>query len=163
MNNNFLNSIQNNDLDIKNSDNEQKFVIINISGQLFGISVHVVRDVLSTHKITNIPLSPPEVLGSLNLRGRIVTVIDIRTILNIQSCVNQNYFMSVVVEHNGELYSLIVDYVNSVANLPKTEFIDNPKNLEPKWQEFSQGVYPSTKELIVILDINKLLNSITKN
>ncbi|MFV9875733.1 MAG: chemotaxis protein CheW [Rickettsiales endosymbiont of Dermacentor nuttalli] len=162
MKHSFLSTVQNNNIDVSSA-NEEKFVIVNISGQLFGISVHVVRDVLSTHKITYIPLAPSEVLGALNLRGRIVTVVDIRAILNIQSCINQNYFMSVVVEHEGELYSLVVDYVNSVVNLPVTEFIDNPKNLEPKWQEFSQGVYPSTKELIIILDINQLLNSIIRN
>lgn len=163
MKNNFLKNVEDGDLEIKNSDNDQKFVIINISNQLFGIAVDMVRDVLSTHKITRIPLSPQEVLGALNLRGRIVTVIDIRSILNIETCFNQNHFMSVVVEYHGELYSLIVDYVNTVVNLPRKEFIDNPKNLDPKWQEFSQGVYPSTKELIVILDINKLLDSIIKN
>jgi purine-binding chemotaxis protein CheW len=57
---------------------KKEFLTMDVAGQLFGISVYSVRDVLAPQKITNIPLSPKEVIGSLNLRGRIVTAIDLR-------------------------------------------------------------------------------------
>src|SRR5690349_5617765 len=86
------------------------FVTLKIDNQLFGIPILQVQDVLSEQKITKIPLAPKEIAGALNLRGRIVTAIDVRTRLNLpkrEVCEGKRS-MSVVIEYNGELYSLIV-------------------------------------------------------
>ena len=61
----------------------QDFVTMTIAGQLFGIPVLTVQDILGQQKITRIPLAPPEVAGSLNLRGRIVTAVDVRLRLGL--------------------------------------------------------------------------------
>ena len=63
----------------------EDYVTFVIAGQLFGIPVLRVQDVLSWHQITPIPLAPPEIAGSLNLRGRIVTAIDVRLRLGLPS------------------------------------------------------------------------------
>ena len=67
------------DLDVAGSENLSEFVTFNIAGQLFGIPVLIVQDILVPENIASIPLAPPEVRGSINLRGRIVTVVDVRT------------------------------------------------------------------------------------
>lgn len=72
------------EIDAAGSDNLQEFVTFNIAGQLFGIPVLIVQDILLPENIASIPLAPPEVRGSINLRGRIVTVVDVRVRLGLE-------------------------------------------------------------------------------
>src|SRR5271170_3630327 len=98
--------------EIASTEAHQDFVTMFIEGQMFGIPVLVVQDVLGPQKITRIPLAPPEVAGSLNLRGRIVTAIDVRMRLQLpQKKAEMGEGMSVVVDMRGELYSLRSDKV----------------------------------------------------
>src|ERR1700731_467442 len=100
----------------------QEFVTVTVAGQLFGIPVLQVQDVLGPQRITRVPLAPPEVAGSLNLRGRIVTAIDIRIRLGLPELTDGKPGMSVVVDHGGELYSLMVDSVGEVLSLSEATF-----------------------------------------
>jgi purine-binding chemotaxis protein CheW len=95
----------------------EDFVTMMISDQLFGIPVLQVQDVLGNQRITRIPLAPPEVAGSLNLRGRIVTAIDVRLRLGLPARPKDKPGMSIVVDLRGELYSLMVDGVGEVLSL----------------------------------------------
>jgi purine-binding chemotaxis protein CheW len=136
------------------------FVTMSIAGQLFGIEVLQVQDVLASQKIARIPLAPAEVAGSLNLRGRIVTAIDVRTRLGLPPLEGKALGMSVVVEHGGELYSLKVDQVGEVMSLPKKDFEQSPPTLEPRWREVSSGIYRLNEKLLIALDVARLLNFI---
>ena len=89
----------------------QDYVTIHIADQLFGIPVLQVHDVLRGLKLTRIPLAPPEVAGALNLRGRIVTAINVRKRLGLPDLAIDSEGMSIVVEHHGEPYSLMIDNV----------------------------------------------------
>jgi purine-binding chemotaxis protein CheW len=131
-----------------------------IEGQMFGIPVLVVQDVLGPQKITRIPLAPPEVAGSLNLRGRIVTAIDVRLRLKLpqKKTAAGGAGMSVVVDMKGELYSLRVDQVGEVLSLPAAKFERNPPTLDTLWREFSTGIYRLEDKLLVILDVPRLLD-----
>jgi len=134
-----------------------EFVTMTISGQVFGIPVLQVQDVLGPQKITRVPLAPKEVAGSLNLRGRIVTAIDVRTRLELPPRDASVKNMSVVVELNGELYSLIVDQVGEVLSLPSNDYEKNPATLDDRWREVSDGIYRLAESLLVVLDVKKLL------
>jgi purine-binding chemotaxis protein CheW len=136
----------------------QDYVTMFIEGQLFGIPVLTVQDVLGPQKITRIPLAPREVAGSLNLRGRIVTAIDVRLRLGLANNSGENKGMSVVVDQSGELYSLMVDQVGEVLSLPVAKFERNPPTLDPMWREFSAGIYRLEDKLLVVLDVAKLLD-----
>ena len=136
----------------------QDYVTMIIEGQLFGIPVLTVQDVLGAQKITRIPLAPREVAGSLNLRGRIVTAIDVRLRLDLARRVEDTKCMSVVVDMGGELYSLMVDSVGEVLSLPAAKFERNPPTLDLKWREFSLGIYRLDEKLLVVLDVAKLLD-----
>src|SRR5258708_35042733 len=129
------------------------FVSVVIGGQLFGIPVLEVRDVLASQRITRVPLAPPEVAGSLNLRGRIVTAIDIRIRLGLAERSEEEIAgkprMSVVVDHGGELYSLMVDSVGEVLSLAAANFERNPANLDARWREVSAGIYRLDRPLLV--------------
>jgi purine-binding chemotaxis protein CheW len=135
----------------------QDFVTMTIHDQLFGIPVLTVQDVLGPQKITRIPLASPEVTGSLNLRGRIVTAIDVRKRLGLPVVEGDSKGMSVVVDFNGELYSLIIDSVGEVLSLPADCFERNPATLDSAWREVSGGVFRLKDKLLVVLDVARLL------
>ncbi|HRJ61293.1 MAG TPA: chemotaxis protein CheW [Azospirillaceae bacterium] len=136
----------------------QDYVTMTIADQLFGIPVLQVQDVLGHQRITRIPLAPPEVAGSLNLRGRIVTAIDVRLRLNLSPRHKGKSGMSIVVDLRGELYSLMVDSVGEVLSLSNDDFERNPATLDPRWREVSTGIYRLNGQLMVVLDVPRLLN-----
>jgi purine-binding chemotaxis protein CheW len=134
------------------------YVTATIAGQLFGIPVLSVQDVLGAQRLTRIPLAPPEVAGALNLRGRIVTAIDLRKRLGVAGDENAKSGMSIVVEYAGELYSLLIDTVGEVLNLPADRYEPNPPTLDPRWREVSGGIYRLDGQLMVILEVDRVLD-----
>lgn len=134
------------------------FVSMTVAGQLFGIPVLTVQDVLGEQRITHVSLAPADIAGTLNLRGRIVTAIDMRRRLGLPARESGKPRMNVVVERDGELYSLIVDSVGEVLSLPPEQFERNPSTLDPVWREMSTGVYRLESELMVVLDVIKMLD-----
>lgn len=136
---------------------EQQFVTLTVAGQLCGIPVLSVRDVLADQAIARIPLAPAEIAGSLNLRGRIVTAIDLRRRLRLKPAEPGAARMSVVTERGGELYALLVDQVAEVMSLPASAFEAVPPTLPAEWAEHSRGVYRLEGRLLVVLDVPRLL------
>ena len=136
---------------------ERQFVTLTLAGQMCGVPVLAVRDVLGEQTIARIPLAPPEVAGSLNLRGRIVTAIDLRRRLRLPPAPPGTRRMSVVTEQGGELYALLVDQVAEVISLPGTAFEPSPPTLPAAWADYSHGVYRLEKTLLVVLDVERLL------
>ncbi|HVB67715.1 MAG TPA: chemotaxis protein CheW [Acetobacteraceae bacterium] len=137
--------------------NERQFLTLILAGQLCGIPVLAVRDVLGDQAIARIPLAPPDVAGSLNLRGRIVTAIDLRRRLRLPPAPPETRRMSVVTEQGGELYAFLVDQVAEVMNLPASAFEHSPPTLPAEWAEHCQGVYRLEGRLLVVLDVARLL------
>ncbi len=133
------------------------FVTMSVRGQLCGIPVLSVRDIIVTQAMTRIPLAPPEIAGSMNLRGRIVTAIDLRKRLNLPARENGEAGMSVVVERQGELYSLVVDSVREVIEFDDRQLEPNPPTLGAAWREFSNGIYRLQSELMVALNTERIL------
>jgi purine-binding chemotaxis protein CheW len=144
---------------VENANGSEDFVTITIAGQLFGIPVLTVQDVLSPQQVTCIPLAPPEVAGSLNLRGRIVTAIDVRTCLGLPPHEDDESRMSVVVELGGELYSLLVDTVGEVLSVENDAYENSPVTLDPRWRDVSAGIYRLDGQLLVIFDVSRLLRN----
>lgn len=138
-------------------DGPRDFVTMTLADQLFGIPVLAVQDVLGAQRITQIPLAPAEVAGALNLRGRIVTAIDVRRRLGIGPRPKDMQPMNVVVEHEGELYSLIFDAVGEVMSLPADAYERNPATLDSRWRDVAGGIYRLPGKLLVVLDVARLL------
>lgn len=135
----------------------QIFATVRLDNQLLGISVKYVRDVLRQQKVTPVPLAPPEVMGALNLRGRIVTVIDLRRCLGLEPCKPDAKNIFMVVELKGELYSLVVDGVGEVLTVPSDMIEKTPANLTGCWKDIASGIYKLDGELLVLIDVQSLL------
>ena len=134
------------------------FVTFMIADQLFGIPILSVQDILTPNNIAWIPLAPPAVKGAINLRGRIVTVIDVRVRLAMKARAQDAESRGVTVERAGELYTLLVDGVGDVISLAQDAYESNPRTLDPTWRQFANGVYRLQNRLMVVLDVDKLLD-----
>lgn len=134
-----------------------EFVTTVIAGQLFGIPVLKVQDVLGPQRITRIPLAPNWIAGALNLRGRIVTAIDVRSRLGLAKS-EEAAPVSIVVEHNTELYSLLVDEVGEVMSFPAGAIEPNPTTLDAAWREISTGIVRLDERLLVIVDVARMFD-----
>ncbi len=143
----------------------EDFVTFFVADQMFGIPVLKVQDILTPDSIASIPLAPPEVKGSINLRGRIVTVIDVRVRLGLtgHDLAKGAGNMGVTVEHENDLYTLLVDRIGDVVGLSNDTYEKNPATLDPQWREFSVGVYRLEKQLMVVLDIDQMLDIVYSN
>ena len=137
---------------------EDVFLTLTVAGQACAVPVLMVRDVLGAHAITRIPMAPGEVAGSLNLRGRIVTALDLRLRLGLPPReADASPAMSVVVEQGGELYAFLVDQVGEVVPLPARNFTANPPTLDPLWRDVSRGVHRQEGQLVIALDVGRVL------
>lgn len=140
----------------------REFLTFMMGDQMFGIPILQVQDVLGPQKITRIPLAPAAIAGSLNLRGRIVTAINMRACLSMppQEETERGRGMSVVVENHGDLYSLIIDKVGDVLGVADGDFEKNPGTLDPQWRGICQGIYRLQDRLLIILDVPRLLEGL---
>ena len=106
-----------------------------IGGQLFGLPISRVQDVFVPDRLTRVPLAPPEIAGILNLRGRIVTAIDMRPRLDLGvRATGSTPLMAIGIELKGESYGLLVDAVGEVMKLPNSACEANPANLDGGWR-----------------------------
>ena len=134
------------------------FVSMLVGGQLCGLPVGAVRDVLEPQTITRVPLAPPEIAGNLNLRGRIVTTIDLRTRLGLSAGSDHATAMSVVTEHGQELYALLVDRVLEVVRGASRSLAPLPPTLAAGWSRFGTGVCQIDDGLMITLDVARVLS-----
>jgi purine-binding chemotaxis protein CheW len=134
-----------------------EYVTVTIGGQLFGLPINRVQDVFMPDRLTRVPLAPREIAGVLNLRGRIVTAIDMRCRLGLPPLEERKATMAVGTEVRGESFGLIIDQVGEVMKLANASLEPNPVNLDPRWTRVSAGVHRLDSQLIVILDVDRVL------
>ncbi len=139
------------------SNDLHSFVTMRVNGQLFGASVKLVQDVVRAQRIAPVPLAPLVIAGSINLRGRIVTVFNMYQRLGLPLELQPAKHMNVVLEYRDELFSLMVDAVGDVLNIPLSRIDKTPVNMQANWQEISVGVYRLQDELLILLDVERLL------
>jgi purine-binding chemotaxis protein CheW len=112
-----------------------EYVTAMIGGQLFGLPISRVQDVFMPERVTRVPLASREIAGVLNLRGRIVTVVDLR----------------------GESYGLLIDQIGEVLRLADDSREENPVNLDPRMAKLAGGVHRLDGQLMVVLDVDRVL------
>ena len=126
-----------------------------VSGLYFGIEVLHVQEVLRYQKMTVVPLSPPTVQGLINLRGQIVTAIDLRRRLDLPARTSADLPMNVVVRTEDGAVSLLVDEIGDVVEMQDDIFERPPERLTGVARELVCGVYKMKERLLLILDTAK--------
>ena len=133
----------------------QQFVTVRIGPQLFGLPIALVHEVFVPEAITSVPLAPTAIAGLLNLRGRIVTMLDMRRLLGLGA--RDGVSMAVGFEHQGEAFGLMIDDVGEVLALDGAKREPNPANLDARWAEVASGVHRLAGELMLILNVELVL------
>ena len=137
---------------------ETEYVTATVGGQLFGLPIARVQDVFVLDRLTRVPLAAPEIAGVLNLRGRIVTAVDMRRRLGLAPPGEVRKRMAIGIEYKGESYGLLIDAIGEVLNLPTAGREGNPVNLEPGLARVSAGVHRLEDRLLVVLDVDRVLD-----
>jgi len=135
-----------------------EYVTVMLDGQLFGLPISRVQDVFMPDRLTRVPLASPEIAGVLNLRGRIVTAIDLRLRLGMPRRSDGRPMMAVGIELKGESYGLLIDTVGEVMKLADHTREANPVNLDARLARVSAGVHRLDGQLLVILDVDRVLD-----
>lgn len=145
------------DIEIGQEGDSIEYVTVTIGDQLFGLPISRVQDVFMPSSITMVPLAQSEVAGVLNLRGRIVTVIDMRRRLQLPPRTDGAPSMAVGIEYKGESYGLLIDTVGEVLRLMNTGLERNPGNLDRRWAKVTAGVQRLDGQLMIVLDVDRVL------
>jgi purine-binding chemotaxis protein CheW len=145
-----------------NTENAQQnlteYVTAMIGGQLFGLPIVRVQDVFIPERLTRVPLAPPEIAGVLNLRGRIVTLIDLHRRFGLGQREDGNSSMAIGVESRGESYGLLIDSVGEVLKLDVAAREPNPINLDQRLARLSAGIYRLDGQLLIVVDVDRVLD-----
>lgn len=136
---------------------EHGYVSFRLAGEWLGIPVVRVQEVLTAQALSPVPLAPREVAGFLNLRGQIVTAIDLRARLALPARDAGLGSMNLVVRHGDEMFSLVVDEVGDVVGTERAAVEAVPASLAPHWRTCAAGVIRLDGGLLVVLDIDALL------
>jgi purine-binding chemotaxis protein CheW len=141
-----------------NDHNLKEYVTAMIGGQLFGLPILRVQDVFAPERLTRVPLAPAEIAGVLNMRGRIVTLIDMRIRLGLEKRVDDSPAMAIGVESGGESYGLLIDSVGEVLKLDDGAREANPINLDPRLARMSAGIHRLEGQLLIVVDVDRVLD-----
>jgi purine-binding chemotaxis protein CheW len=125
---------------------------------LFGVEVEKVQEVIRYQKMTRVPLAPPVVKGLINLRGQIVTAIDLRRRLDLRERATDDLPMNVVVRHEDGAVSLLVDEIGDVLEVEEDSFELPPGTLAGTTRSLINGVYKLKDSLLIALDTDRVLN-----
>ncbi len=134
-----------------------EYVTVTIGGQLFGLPISRVQDVFVLSQVTRVPLADEDIAGVINLRGRIVTAIDLRRRLGVSGDVGRAK-IAVGIEGDGESYGLVIDAVGEVLK-PGAETAEPiPVNLDERLKRVASSIYRLDDRLMVVLDVDAVLD-----
>lgn len=138
----------------------EQFVTGSVGEHVFALPIAHVRDVFVPERITPVPGAPSAVSGLMNLRGRVLTAVDLRTRLGIVGT-SAGPTMAIGVEYGNEAYGLLVDAVDDVIAIGAEERESAPANLDPLILRFAASVHERDRRLLILLDVERLLETET--
>ena len=122
---------------------------------LFGVEVNKVQEVIRYQEMTRVPLAASVVTGLINLRGQIVTALDLRRRLEMKDRLDGKLPMNVVVRTGDEAVSLLVDEIGDVLEVEESSFEPPPETLRGEARSLIRGAYKLPERLLLILDTEK--------
>ena len=133
-----------------------EWVTFRLGDEKYGINVAMVREVLKNTEIAPVPGAPYYVLGIINLRGNVVTVIDTRTRFALPPHDADDNTRIVIIEREGSVVGMVVDSVSEVATLRESEIEFAPNVGNDESAKYIQGVSNQEEELLILIDLEKL-------
>jgi purine-binding chemotaxis protein CheW len=134
------------------------YVTFTTAGQLLGLPIGHVQDVFTLANITRVPLSGAEIAGVLNLRGRIVTVIDLANRLQLDGPRDTTAPMVIGIERRAESLGILVDRVGEVLSLADGDRDPTPINLHRTLDATATGAFRIDEKILVALDADRMLD-----
>lgn len=142
----------------KADDEELRWVTFRLENEKYGINVMQVQEVLRVSEIAPVPGAPSYVMGIINLRGNVVTVIDTRSRFGLASTEMDDSTRIVIIEADEQVVGILVDSVAEVVDLKASEIETAPNVGTEESAKFIQGVASHDSELLILVDLNKLLS-----
>lgn len=138
---------------------DRQLCTFTVEGLFLGVEVTHVQEVLRAQPLTRVPLAPPAVAGLMNLRGQIVTAIDLRQQLALPPRTDATPTMNVVVRADGGVASLLVDEIGDVLELREDSFETPPKTLHDGARELILGAFKLPGRLLLVLDAARAIET----
>ena len=135
-----------------------EYVTFYVNNILMGVDIQSVQEINRFMQFTDVPRSSDFVKGVINLRGQVITVLDIKVILGLEQGVQDDNSRNLILNTNSETIGLLIDNVSDVVSAKKSEIDNTPANVGSGNERFFQGIYKMSDKLLVILDVNELLN-----
>lgn len=136
-----------------------RWVTFRLGDETYGINVMQVQEVLRMTEIAPVPGAPHYVLGIINLRGNVVTVLDTRTRFGLEPRETDDATRIVIIETDGHIVGILVDSVAEVVNLRASEIETAPNVGNSESSRYIQGVYSRDGDILILVDVNKLLSA----
>lgn len=129
-----------------------------LDGLLFGIDVMQVQEIIRYQEMTPVPQAPTIIEGLINLRGQIITAIDMRRRLGMPERDTDHLPMNVVIHNEDEVVSLLVDEIGDVLEVNQSQYEQTPDTLEEVSRELVDGVYKLKDKLLLVLNCEKAID-----
>lgn len=133
------------------------YVTFTVADQLFGLPIRAVHDVLALPELTPVPLARPDFAGLVNMRGRVVTAIDLRSRLGLPAAVARPDRMAIGIEAGAESFGLIVDSIGEIVRID-THAEEVAVHLGDVWTGLSSGLHRVGDAFLVVLDVEAVLD-----
>ncbi len=136
-----------------------RWVTFRLADEIYGINVMQVQEVLRMTEIAPVPGAPGCVLGIINLRGNVVTVVDARELFALSRNDNTDQTRIMIVEINKLIVGLLVDSVAEVVNIQNSDIDSAPSIGNEDSSRYIQGVYSKSGEILILVDLNRLMGA----
>jgi purine-binding chemotaxis protein CheW len=137
----------------------RQFCTFYLGDHCFGLDVLKVQEIIRSQPLTTVPLAHPVVRGLMNLRGQIVTAIDLRERLDMPARTDDHELVNVVVQTEEGAVSLVVDEIGDVLEMTEDQFERPPDTLQGAARDLIHGAYKLPHKLLLVLSLEVLLNA----
>ena len=128
-----------------------------VGKQWLGLLVRQVREVVTPQPSTEMPLAPDAVMGLINLRGRVITQLDVRKVVGLPAREGDKFRVAIVETISGEDFGLVMDEVGEVVDLDPDLYEKTPKTLDRVWQDVSEGVLKQEDRVVVLVNVERFI------
>jgi purine-binding chemotaxis protein CheW len=133
-------------------------LVVYIEEHKFGINVTKIRDIIFEQDVTPVPLAHPELMGILNLRGTIVTVLNMRKRLGLEDFPDLCRKTQIIIQYKDELFALVVDKVGEVIPLKISHIEQTPIIVNEKWRKIMFGIVKQPNSILSLLDVDSAIS-----